>query len=118
VTTTSDYAATIDLLAASLADAAQARLDLDDAERQLALFEAGVVAAGLEGSNEQQRKANLTIALACDAEYRLLRDGATEARCRVADADIEVTITRERCRLLRLTLAQAVSDGVLEGAFA
>jgi hypothetical protein len=46
----------------------------DDAERALALYEAGVVAAGLEGSNEQQRKAKLAIALACDADYRTLRD--------------------------------------------
>jgi hypothetical protein len=116
--TITDYSAAIDLLAVHLADAAQARLELDDAERALALYEAGVVAAGLEGSNEQQRKANLTIALACDADYRTLRDAVIELRRRNADADTEVTVTRERCRLLRLALALAGPDGVLEGAFA
>jgi hypothetical protein len=118
MTTAADYSAAIDLLAVHLADAAQARLELDDAERALALYEAGVVAAGLDGSNEQQRKANLTIQLACDADYRTLRDAAVELRRRIADADIEVAVTRERCRLLRLSLALAVPDGVLEGAYA
>jgi hypothetical protein len=108
------YTTAISYLERELNTAAAARLELDDAERQISLFEAARLAQGVDGSNEQARKANLLIALESDATYGALRDVAASARSQVVRADTHIQITRERCRLLRLSLALSAPAGVLE----
>jgi hypothetical protein len=71
-------------------------------------IEAGLMLT-IEGSNAETRKARLTLALADDARYEAARGQVAAARQALADADRRVLVTRERCRLLRATLA-LVSD--------
>jgi hypothetical protein len=109
-----NYRTTIANLESALTSAATARLELAEAERQLSLFEAARLIQGIDGSNEAQRKANLLVALEADADYCVLRDAAGVRRERISDADVQSNILRERCRLLRLSLALSAPQGVLE----
>jgi hypothetical protein len=108
------YQVCINSLDEYLQDAAAARLELDRAERAVALFEAARLVAGVDGSNEQTRKANLAIALEADTDYRVLRDAGVLVRQRVSDADRQITVTREQARLYRLLLAQSAHEGIQE----
>jgi hypothetical protein len=108
------YQLCINSLDERLQAASRAGLELDVADRAVTPFEAARLIAGIDGSNEQTRKANLAIALEADDDYRVLRDAAVEIRQRVSDADREVTVTREQARLYRLLLAQSAHEGIQE----
>jgi hypothetical protein len=98
--------------------ASDERLNLADWERKVEFFEAGIVRGGLDGSNETARRANLALALDGCSEYRGLREATIQVRQRIANADKQLAVAKEQCRLYRLMLALAVPDGVRELAAA
>ena len=96
---------------AALADAAAARRDLADAEREADLLEARALLS-ITGSNESMRKAALAIALSESIPYQDITAEVRALRERLADAERRATILRERCRLHRAAVAVAVgTDG-------
>ena len=97
---------TIAALEAALADAAAARRDLADAEREADLLEARALLS-INGSNESMRKAALTVALSESITYQDITAEARAARDRLADAERRAAILRERCRLHRAAVAVA-----------
>lgn len=100
------WEATIDQLDAALRDTATARATLDRLAVQMDRAEARHLLA-VEGRNEAERKARLTLTLADDPAYERLREEREEARDHLALADRAVQVLRERCRLLRAALAIA-----------
>lgn len=87
-----------------LADVMAARAAIDAETLALEQIEAATMLT-IEGNNAETRKAKLTLALAEDARYQVRLDGLRAARERLGDADRRVTIAKERCRLLRASLA-------------
>jgi hypothetical protein len=108
------YTTAIAELGQQLEQASAARLELDELERAITLVEAARLLGGVEGTNEAQRKANLLVMLEADEDYSDLRLEALALRKRIAESDTQIQISRERCRLLRLSLALAAPQGVLE----
>lgn len=94
----------------ALRDASAARLAIDQEETTLERIEAGHIST-IEGGNAETRKARLTLALADDARYQSHLQSLTEARRKAFDADRRVTVTKERCRLMRTSLSvSALAD--------
>ena len=91
-------------LDAALTDAATARVTIDAETVTLERLEAGIM-LGIEGGNAETRKARLTLALADDARHEAARLRLCAARVRLVDAERQVQVARERCRLLRAALA-------------
>ena len=98
-------------LSLAMRDAAEARAQIDALTVQLDRLEAGAVLA-VEGKNESERKARLTLALADDARYETCRQRLAEARQALWDAERRVAVTKERCRLLRLSVTLAAGREV------
>ncbi len=94
----------IGVLDQALADATAARAAIDIETALLDRIEASTMLT-IEGGNAETRKARLTLALADDAGYQAHLGALKAARERQADADRRIAIARERCRLLRATLA-------------
>ena len=99
----------IDALNLALTDAAVCRdrlaglADLMESEEAKATLEA-------TGSNAEQRKASLTIALNAEgAEYAKLAAQSRAIRLKLADAERRAEIARQRCRLLREAVALQVA---------
>ena len=90
----------------ALTDAAAARAAIDAESVTLERLEASAV-LGIEGGNAETRKARLTLALADDARYQHHAQRLQDARQRHLDAERRVQVSKERCRLLRATLALA-----------
>jgi hypothetical protein len=88
----------------AMRDVASARVAIEQEAQTLERLEASRV-LGIEGGNAETRKARLTLELADDARYQAHLENLRAARERLADADRRVAIQRERCRLLRATLA-------------
>ena len=104
------YDSAIAELDAALTDAARERLIIHEAGTELALMEAQV-SLTVEGRNEAERKARLTVALHENSEYEQARVRDRDARFRLADAERRVMVARERCRLLRCALEGASRAG-------
>ena len=96
-----DAIAALDL---ALADAAAARAAIDAETLPLERIEASTVLT-IEGGNAETRKARLTLALADDARYQTHLAALRAARERLLDAERRVAVAKERCRLLRASLA-------------
>ena len=103
------YDDTIDALDAAYRDADAARRELDAARRSMDVAEARIVVAGIEGKNEAERRARLLLALLDDAAYRHADWRAQEAAEGQRNAERQVRIVTERCRLLRASLALAAT---------
>ena len=95
---------TIGDLDAALRDTAGARREIDELGAVLERIEASAVLS-IDGPNAEARKARLTLELADDGRYCGALADLRGARERLADADRRVTVSRERCRLLRAALA-------------
>ena len=102
-----DWDSAIAALDAALADAAAARSDVADAEREADLLEARTL-LGITGSNESMRKAALAVTLSESIAYQDITTEARAARERLADAERCVVILKERCRLHRSAVATAL----------
>jgi hypothetical protein len=94
----------IALLDEAMRDLTAARAAIEADAQTLERLEASRVLT-IEGGNAETRKARLTLELADDARYQAHLGNLRAARERLADADRRVAIQRERCRLLRATLA-------------
>jgi hypothetical protein len=94
----------ISLLDGALRDVTAARAAIELESQTLERLEASRVLT-IEGGNAETRKARLTLELADDTRYQAHLANLRAARERLADADRRVAIQRERCRLLRATLA-------------
>lgn len=109
-----DYRATIDVLSRELKRAGENREELDRWQEKAALRKAAIIAAGIEGTNAEIRAANLTITLASDVEYGEVIGACVQVRRRIDNAETQIAVARESCRLLRLQLALSASPAVLE----
>jgi hypothetical protein len=87
-----------------LADVMAARAAIDAETLALEQIEASTMLT-IEGANAETRKAKLTLALANDPRYQARLGGLRAARERLGDADRRVAVAKERCRLLRASLA-------------
>ena len=94
----------------ALADVASARRDLADAQADLDDLTASV-ALTTAGRNETDRKARAQLALAELSAYQCAVAEARNARERLADAERRVIVLKERCRLLRASLALLPAGG-------
>lgn len=90
-------------LSLALADAALARQQVDAAALLLERIEAAHVLT-VEGKNETERRARLTLALADDGRYEQTRQQHAAARYGLADAERRAELCRQRARLLRLSV--------------
>jgi hypothetical protein len=109
------YQACIDLLAAQLAASMRARLDLDDWERELRVYEAELLLNGAaEGRNAEERAARLLTASTESEECRSLRAAIVEAKQSLADAERQITVAKEQARLYRLLLALSSREALQE----
>ena len=94
----------IAMLNDALVDAAAARLRLDQLHRQMESIEASI-ALTIEGKNESERRARLVIALTDDHHHIETVTGIDVQRARLLDAERRMQVAKERCRLLRASLA-------------
>ena len=84
---------------------------LTDAERWGVLFAAHAMLS-ITGSSESMRKAALAVALSESITYQDITAEVRALRERLADAERQAAILRERCRLHRAAVAVALgSDG-------
>ena len=88
----------------ALAEAAAARLSLDQLHRTLERIEASAVLS-IEGGNAETRKARLVLTLADDARHEQTVKAIDQERARLFDAERRVTLAKERCRLIRAAIA-------------
>ena len=93
----------------ALQDAAHARAIIDRESTALDRIEASHV-LGIEGGNAETRRARLTLVLADDARYQVHQERLREARMQLMDAERRVTVAKERCRLLRTSIALTAND--------
>ncbi len=101
-----------DLIAAldeALANQTAARLVIADAELEMSIIEASVTLT-VEGRNETERKARLTLALAEDAGYRTHAQAARDARLAMWEAERAIAVVKQRIGLVRAALA-LLADG-------
>jgi hypothetical protein len=96
----------ITTLDAALEEATIARLHVEQLTDTLERLEASVVLS-IEGGNAETRRARLTLALADDARYQTEQERLRYARRRLLEAERQATVVKERCRLLRASLALA-----------
>ena len=99
-----EWAAEIAALDAALTDVAAARADIDTETTTLERVEASAVLS-IEGGNAETRKARLTLLLADDARYQAHDQALRTARLRLLDAERRVSVSKERCRRVRASLA-------------
>jgi hypothetical protein len=102
---------TIAALDLALRDADMARRDLEIARREMELIEARRVVAGVEGRNEGERKAHLILALVADPDYRLAELHARDAADDQRNAERQVRVLMETCRLLRASIELTAGRG-------
>ncbi len=88
----------------ALRDLTAARTEIEAQSNLLDRIEATKVLT-IEGGNAETRKARLTLELADDGRYQAQLNCMRMARERLADADRRVAVAKERCRLLRASLA-------------
>ena len=88
----------------ALAEQNAARLVAADAETEMEM-RAASVSLIIDGRNEGERKARLTLALGEDAGYQQLAQAARHARAGLHDADRTITIVKARMALVRAALA-------------
>ena len=100
-----EYDNVIAALDLALRDADAARRTLDHARRRMDVAEARIIAAGVEGKNEAERKARLLLALLEDRPHRDADQQAQDAAEEQRQAERQVRVVTERCRLLRASLA-------------
>ena len=90
-------------LDAALAEQNTARLVVADAEMEMSLREASATLT-IDGRNEAERKARLTLALRSDPAYQQLAQTARHARAGLLDAERRLTVIRQRIALVRAAL--------------
>ena len=95
----------ISALDTSLVSADTARRDLDRAGREMDVAEARLTAADIEGKNEAERQARRLLALLDHGDYRDADQRAQDAAEGLRQAERQVRVLTERCRLLRAALA-------------
>ena len=94
----------------AIADAAVARDRLAEATRQMDIEEARET-LGATGPNAEARRAAVLLTLHERVPaYQSLVKQAREQRLKLADAERRVTISKERCRLLREAVRLAQSE--------
>ena len=91
-----------------------ARSAIAELSRELDQIEAAIIVAGLEGQDESERKANLVLTLAVNADYQHVRLKLDEQKRAAAEYDRRAVIGKEECRLYRLMLLLAASPALLE----
>ena len=101
----------ISSLDATLADQRTARLVLADAESEAAIIEASITLT-VEGRNEQERRARLTLALRDDAGYQELTRVAREARASLYDCERRLAVLKARVGLVRAAIALHIGRDV------
>ena len=99
------YNDTITALELAYRDADAARRELERARRDMDVAEARLLVAGVDGKNEAERKAHLLLALLQDSAYRDADERAQEAGEDLHQAERQVRVLMERCRLQRAALA-------------
>ena len=95
----------------ALADQNAARLVVSDAESELAIIEASLT-LDIEGRNEQERRARLTLALREDGGYQQLAQTARSARAAIHNAERRITVIKAHIGRVRAALALLTSEGV------
>lgn len=95
----------------ALTDAARARDRLTETAEALSLIEAEVTLS-IDGKNEPERKARLTLALAAHMGYQDARTAQRQVRLKLSDAERRAEMSRQQCRLLReaTRLGAAIED--------
>ena len=88
----------------ALRDTAEARLASEHESRALETVEAGALLR-IEGRNESERRARLTLTLNDSVAYLARRRALDDARMTLADATRRVSIARQRCALHRAALS-------------
>ena len=96
-------------LGQALGECNTARRDLTVAEEALAVLEAEIILS-VSGANAETRRAAVTIQMAQSPEYQLAQSQAREAQDRVREADREVTVLKEKARLIHAALRLFVHD--------
>ncbi len=95
--------------------AAEQRQTILDAEANAKNREASYISGGeVEGKNAEERAAKLKAILEGDEEYQEHKEGARQARTDLADAEMQLAIAHEVCRVCRLQLLLMVPGGALE----
>lgn len=107
------YEQAITALTQSLAEAAAAREGIDELARALAVREAELLAT-VCGANEAARKAALTLAVHEDSQAAALTAQLTIARLDRDNAEAQVSVSREQCRLARAVLALAAGGAAVD----
>ena len=95
---------TITALDCALPDAAEARSTMDTEVLAPERIETGHVLS-IDGGNAQTHKARLMLTLADHVRYETCSQRLRAARQRLLDAERRVTVSKERCRLLRAAVA-------------
>ncbi len=93
----------------ALQDMATARQELVEAQAEMDHLEARAV-LGIEGKNETERKAKLTLLLGEMVPYQDVVAEVRVIRAKLVDAERRVTILKERCRLHRAGVEVALAD--------
>lgn len=110
-----DYQSAIATLQRETKRAAEGRQWLGEWERKLKCREAQILTTEPpEGKNAEERAANHLLRCTTDDLAVAHRKAIWQARARVDDAEMQVSVARETARLLRLQLALAVVPGVQE----
>ena len=103
------YDTAISELDTALTDAARERGVIQEMGTEMALIEAHV-SLSVEGKNEAERKARLTVHLARDKRYQDELGAARMWRTMKAESEHRAAVARERCRLIRAALALVAVD--------
>lgn len=95
-------------------DIARLRQELEDLRHEQKLREAHFVLNGLQGRNEQERMASLTMLKHADADFRRLTEDERSARLKLAELEAQIWAARQKLAvsvvLLRLA-TQALAEG-------
>ena len=94
----------------ALKDVAEARDELGRLHWDIELIEAKATLMA-EGKNADERKANVTLALHGDPQYRAKVDRQEATKKQLAVAERRIAVTKERCRLLRAAVQALGSVG-------
>src|SRR5581483_1802568 len=86
-----------------------ARVVLADAELEQAIIEAEHT-LNIEGRNDAERKARLTLALRDDVAYQTHASAAREARGMLHDCERRLTVARLRVTLIRVALQHDLGE--------
>ena len=91
----------------ALADAASARLAIEQLQRELERIEASVLLT-VNGANADQRRAKLVLTLADDPEHQHIIAQIDATRARLLTAERRVAVVKARSRLLHAALTLLV----------